>query len=104
MDACGRELSSEVILGVQERGVLEVNGNWVAAEDFCCASCSAWTFLLHHHLVRTAKIGNKQSEQTPTSQTGMLQSAIGDAGSFLCSLLALQSIKKPLYEWRRNVC
>lgn len=31
VDACGGELSSKVVLRVQERGVLEVNGNWVAA-------------------------------------------------------------------------
>lgn len=31
VDAAGRELSREVVLRVQQRGVLEVNGNWVAA-------------------------------------------------------------------------
>lgn len=31
VDACGGELSSKVVLRVEERGVLEVNGNWVAA-------------------------------------------------------------------------
>lgn len=55
VDARRRELRGEVVLRVQQRGILEVNGNWVAAQDLCCAPRSAWTFLLHHHLVRAAK-------------------------------------------------
>lgn len=53
VDACGGELSGEVVLRVQQRGVLEVDGNWVAAQDLRCAPRSAWSLLFHHHLVRT---------------------------------------------------
>lgn len=61
MDARGGELSGEVVLRVQERGVLEVDGNRVAAQDLRCAPRSAWSLLLHHHLVRTANTGHKES-------------------------------------------
>ncbi|TNN88445.1 hypothetical protein EYF80_001227 [Liparis tanakae] len=56
VDPAGGELGGEVVLGVEERGVLEVNGNWVAAQDFCRSSSSAWPFLLHHHLKPEARM------------------------------------------------
>lgn len=101
VDACGGELSSEVVLRVQERGVLEVNGDRVAAQDFCRASCPAWTFLLHHHLVRTANMGHKQSEHTPTGQTDAFTGRDWQRWRF--SLLANPLEKASLNEWQRNV-
>lgn len=97
VDPCSRELSSEVVLGVQQRGILEVNGNWVAAQDFCCASCSAWTFLLHHHLVGTANTMQKQNEQTPIGQAATFAQHCWQYRRF--SWLALQSIKKKASSW-----
>lgn len=71
MDARGGELSGEVVLRVQERGVLEVDGNRVAAQDLRCAPRSAWSLLLHHHLVRTAKHRTqRERERAPTGFSG----------------------------------
>lgn len=49
------QLGTEVILRVEQRGVLEVDGDGVAAQDLCSASrLPAGALLLHHHLVLTA--------------------------------------------------
>lgn len=87
VDAAGGELSSEVVLGVQQRGVLEVNGNRVAAQDFRGASRSAWTFLLHHHLVRTANTGTQTELTDSSGPNGHSRNAVGNAGTFLFCLL-----------------
>lgn len=76
VDASGGELSSEVVLRVEEGGVLEVNGNWVAAQDFCRPPCSAWTFLLHHHLVRTENAGQTKLTYS-TGPSGLLWNSTG---------------------------
>lgn len=55
VDARGGELGAEVVLRVKEGGVLEVDGNRVAAQDLRCAAGPAGPLLLHHHLVHTAK-------------------------------------------------
>lgn len=50
------QLCTEVILRVEQRGVLEVNGHRVAAKDLCSTSpLPAGALLLHHHLVLAAE-------------------------------------------------
>lgn len=51
---CGK-LCCEVVLRVQEGGVLEVNRHGVALQDLCCLLGPPRTLLLHNYLVDTRK-------------------------------------------------
>lgn len=51
-----QQLRTEVVLGVEQCGILEVNRNWVTAQDLCSAPpLPAGALLLNHHLVLTAE-------------------------------------------------
>lgn len=86
VEARSRELSSEVVLWVQERGVLEVDGNRVAAQDLRRAPHSARSLLLHHHLVCTANTGHKQKSVSAFKQAGP---PLANGACWLAELLKL---------------
>lgn len=57
LDAGSWELSSEVIRGAEHSGILEVDGDGVAAQDLSSALCSPWPLFLYHDLVHAANTG-----------------------------------------------
>lgn len=57
-----RKLGSEVVLRVQEGGVLEVDRHWVALQNLRCLLGPPRTLLLHNYLIDARK---KAKEKEP---------------------------------------
>lgn len=63
LQSIGWNFSSKVVAGIQKRGILEMNGHWVALQDLSCFFGPPRAFLFNNNLVDTRSIERKEEKK-----------------------------------------
>lgn len=91
LQSIGWNFSSKVVAGIQKRGILEMNGHWVALQDLSCFFGPPRAFLFNNNLVDTRSIERKEEKKNVWVIVTLGQSILSETLMSHCR-----------YVWKKN--